>query len=57
MEATSTAKEALALLPLCARAVCLAGVVMKENSTLHNKVFYGNSLVYESNKTIGARVF
>lgn len=38
LEATSTAKEALALLPHSARAVCLAGVVMKENPSLQTKV-------------------
>ena len=38
LEATSTAKEALALLPHSARAVCLAGIVMKENPSLHGKV-------------------
>ena len=38
MEATTTAKEALALMPLSARAVCLAGRVMMENNSLHNKV-------------------
>lgn len=38
MEATTTAKEALALMPLSARAVCLAGRVMMENNSLQNKV-------------------
>ncbi|KAJ3276579.1 Anaphase-promoting complex subunit 7 [Terramyces sp. JEL0728] len=37
LEATSTAKEALALLPNSPRAVTLAGLVMAENPSLHNK--------------------
>jgi tetratricopeptide (TPR) repeat protein len=38
LEATSTAKEALALLPSSPRATCLAGVVMTHNPSLINKV-------------------
>jgi tetratricopeptide (TPR) repeat protein len=37
LEATSTAKEALALLPNSPRAVCLAGVVMTHNPSLLTK--------------------
>ena len=37
MDATSTAKEALFLYPQSARAVCLAGIVMKENPSLNSK--------------------
>jgi anaphase-promoting complex subunit 7 len=38
LEATSTAKEALALLPSSPRATCLAGIVMTHNPSLINKV-------------------